>query len=186
MKNGIRILGVDDGPFSKTGSRRVLVVGAVYRGNLFDGLLSTKIVRDGYNSTFKLEKMILESKFLKQLHAVMLDGIALGGFNIVDIKRLNYTIDIPVIVVSRKKPDLGSVHKALERLPRTRYRQETVKRAGRVYRAGRVWCQVAGADSSWACEIVQKSATRSHVPEPLRAAHLIAGGLVTGQSGRRA
>ena len=30
MKNGIRILGVDDGPFSKTGSRRVLVVGAVW------------------------------------------------------------------------------------------------------------------------------------------------------------
>jgi endonuclease V-like protein UPF0215 family len=35
-------------------------------------------------------------------------------------------------------------------------------------------------------QLLKLTCTRSHIPEALRAAHLIAGGLVKGQSGRRA
>ncbi len=84
-----RTLGIDDAP-SRRGERgNVLVVGAVYRGgHTFEGLLSTTVRRDGANATTKLIRMIRPSKFYRQLDAILLDGIALGGFNVVDLDRL--------------------------------------------------------------------------------------------------
>ena len=186
MKPGMRILGVDDGPFKENGNSRVLVVGAVYRGRLFDGLISTRIVRDGYNSTERLCKMITGSKFHQQLHAVMLDGIALGGFNVIDILKLNKRTHLPIIVVSRRKPDLNAVKNALGKLPRSEYRWKLIKRAGPIHKAGSVWFQVSGASVQWAAKLIASAASRSNIPEPIRAAHLIAGGLINGESGRRA
>lgn len=186
IKEGVRILGIDDGPFDRRKKGTVLVAAAVYRGELFDGLLTTRIRRDGWNATSSLARMIRGSKFWAQLHAVMLDGIALGGFNVVDIQALSDAIGLPVLAVCRKRPDLRAVRSAVARLPNSSKRWAFIEKAGPLYRAGNVWCQVAGTTPEWAQAIIEKSATRSHIPEPLRAAHLIAGGLILGQSGKRA
>jgi len=87
VKEEIRILGIDDGPFTKD-DKEVIVIGVVYRGGEFiDGLLRTFVEIDGLDATEKLAKMINSSRHKQQLKVIMLDGITLGGFNIVDVKK---------------------------------------------------------------------------------------------------
>jgi hypothetical protein len=187
LKKGVRSIGIDDGPFDRSSRGEVWVIGAVYRGGTwFDGLLTTKIRKDGWNATDRIVSMIQKSKFFDQLHYIMLDGIALGGFNIVDIGRVHSQTGLKVMVVMRKEPDLGAVRRALEHTSNGEKRWRLLRRAGEIKRVGLLYCQMAGMETDEAAELVNLTCTRSHVPEPLRAAHLIAGGLVLGQSGRRA
>ena len=54
----VRIVGIDDGPFERGRKGNVQVVGAIYRGGQFlDGMVATKIRRDGRNATSKLAKV---------------------------------------------------------------------------------------------------------------------------------
>jgi endonuclease V-like protein UPF0215 family len=187
LKRGVRSIGIDDGPFDRNRARDVLVVGAIYRGgDSFDGLLTTRIRKDGWNSTDRILAMLEGSKFLAQLHYVMLDGIALGGFNIVDIGRLSRETGLKVLVAVRREPDLAAVRRALGRTSRPDKRWELLMRAGEIHRIGKLHCQLAGMGLAEARSLVELTCTRSDVPEPIRAAHLIAGGIVLGQSGRRA
>jgi endonuclease V-like protein UPF0215 family len=187
IKPGVRSIGIDDGPFDRNRRGDVLIAGAIYRGGeTFDGLLTTRIRKDGWNATDKILAMLESSKFLAQLHYIMLDGIALGGFNIVDIQRLHRETGLKVLVAVRRKPDLRAVRRALSRTSRPDKRWKILLRAGEIARIDKLHCQVAGMDIEEARALVRLTCTRSHVPEPIRAAHLIAGGLVLGQSGRRA
>jgi len=45
-----------------------------------------------------------------------------------------------------------------------------------------VYIQCAGIEAQHAARIVNLTATRSNIPEPLRVAHLIATGIVLGES----
>jgi hypothetical protein len=182
----IRTLGVDDGPFERGSRARVLVVGAVYAGGQFEGLLSTHVRQDGHNATERLIGMIGGSKFQPQLHLVLLDGITLGGFNVVDLPTLAVEIGVPCVAVTRRRPDQAAIRRALARLPRAGARTRLIDRAGAVHRAGRVHFQACGVDPELAALALERCTVSGHLPEALRAAHLIARGIVTGESGRRA
>jgi uncharacterized protein len=187
LKKGIRSIGIDDGPFNRNKPTNVVIVGAVYRGGaLFDGLLTTAVRRDGWNATDKLVGMLGRSKFLPQLHYAFLNGIAFGGFNIIDLDRFHRETGLKTVVVVRKKPNLTAVRAALANLSRADERWRLIERAGPIHPIGRLYCQLRGISIKEAEALLKLTCTRSHVPEPLRAAHLIAGGLVRGESGRRA
>ena len=183
IKPEIRVLGVDDGPFTPHRGY-ALVVGVVFRGGYWlDGVLSTKIRVDGFDATEKVAAMIVGSSHYRQVRVMMLDGLTFGGFNVVDIKRLNGLTGLPVIVVTRDKPDLRQIHAALKNLPRSAERWRAVKEAGRVLevqtgsRGERVYMEVCGLQEGDARTILRLTSTRSSVPEALRAAHLIASGV---------
>ena len=187
VKGGVRIVGIDDGPFARGTRGDVVVVGAVYRGGRdFDGLLVTRVRADGRNATERLAAMLLGSKFLPQLHYAMLDGIALGGFNVVDVPLLAARTGLKVLVVVRRRPDMAAVRRALARTARAEARFATMPRAGEIHAVGGLHCQLVGLDVDEARELLALTCTRAKIPEPLRAAHLIAGAIATGQSGRRA
>ena len=44
----------------------------------------------------------------------MLDGLAFGGFNLIDIQEVYEKTKLPVIVVVRDKPNLEEIKKALQ------------------------------------------------------------------------
>ena len=113
-KSQIRILGIDDAPFKNChGKGKALVLGTVFRGgDRMDGLLSTYVKIDGLDSTRVLIPWICESRNKAQLSVVMLDGISLGGFNIVDIQELSKQTSLPVIVVIRHEPDYKKIYVA--------------------------------------------------------------------------
>jgi endonuclease V-like protein UPF0215 family len=125
--------------------------------------------------------MVNKSKFKPQLQSIILDGIALGGFNVVDIEELNKKTKIPVIVVVRNYPDFGEIARVLKKLKK--YRQlKLIENAGKPVKAGKIWVQFTGISIEKVKEVIKITATRSFLPEPIRVAHLIASGIVKGES----
>ncbi len=186
VKKEIRILGIDDSPFDKRKKGLVLVVGAIFRGGHFmDGVISTKVLLDGDDATHKLIEMINKTKHKAQLQVVMINGISLGGFNIIDIKELSRAIKLPVIVVIRKYPDFKKIYKALNKIGFSE-KIQLLHKAGQVYQIGKIFVQFSGIEFDAVKEIIKISCTHSLIPEPIRVAHLIAGGIVDGESRGRA
>ena len=180
-------MGIDDGPFLRDRTHDVLVAAPVFRGGEFmEGLLSTRIRQDGFDSTDKLTRMVKESRFYPQLHYLMLDGIALGGFNVVDLERLHQECDLPVMVVTRRMPDLEKIRSALDRLDGSARRWDTLLRAGPIHEIRGLCCQFKGMEPAEVEDLLELTCTRAKLPEPLRVAHIVAGGITTGESRGRA
>jgi len=145
-KKEIRIIGIDDAPFNKFKKGNVLVVGTMFRGGSWiDGLLSTKIAVDGNNSTSKLIRMVNKSKFKPQLQCIILDGIALGGFNIVDVEKLHKKTRIPVLVVIRRMPDFKRIESALKKLNKS-HKYKLIQKAGPVHKIGKIYVEMTKKD----------------------------------------
>jgi len=162
----------------------VLVVGVVFRGGYWlDGVMHTKILVDGFDATEKIGTMVTGSPHFKQLRVIMLNGITFAGFNMVDIQALNALTRLPVIAVTRDKPDLFAIHEALEHLPKSTERWQAVLNAGDVSaistrsQSEKIFLHVAGISVSDAEKVVRLTSTRSSIPEALRIAHLVASGI---------
>jgi len=184
IKPEIRVLGVDDGVFTPRVKGLVPVVGVVFRGGYWlDGVMHTKVKVDGFDATSKIVSMILSSPHYKQLRVIMLYGITFAGFNVVDIKKLNEETKLPVIVVTREKPNFAEIRAALRNLPKSEERWNTIINAGEIFgvftrsKSEKVYMQVSGIFEEDARKVLQLTSTRSNIPEALRVAHLIASGI---------
>lgn len=186
VKKEARFLGIDDAPFDKFIDKEVLVIGTVFRGgDWMDGVLSTKVRVDGSDATTKLIEMINKTKFKPQLQAILLDGIALGGFNVVDIEKLHKKTKLPVIIVIRDYPDFTRIIGALTKL-NMKPKIKLLRKAGKPLKVGNIFIQFIGISLQKAQEMVKRTATRSFLPEPIRIAHIIAAGISRGESKGRA
>ena len=184
VKPEIRVLGVDDGAFTPHVEAWVPVVGVVFRGGYWlEGVLHTKIAVDGFDATERIAEMILNSPHYGQLRVVMLNGVTFAGFNVVDIKALNTVTGLPIIAVTRERPNLAEIREALKHLHRSEERWNAVVNAGELVEVAvargreRVFLHATGVSVEDAQRIVRLTSTRSNVPEALRVAHLIASGL---------
>mgnify|MGYP000219627441 CR=1 FL=1 len=190
VKKEIRVLGIDDGPFTKH-SGKAIVVGIIMRGgSQFDGMLKTEVDVDGMDATSKIIEMIKNSKYRGELKVVMFKGITIAGFNVIDIEELSEALSLPVIVISRKRPKFRKILSALKKFPDGKIRWQTIKRAGKVNKLNlkgkNIYFQCKGIDKDDAKKIILLTCTRSLIPEPLRLAHMIASAIVKGEAGGRA
>ncbi|MEM4282412.1 MAG: DUF99 family protein [Candidatus Woesearchaeota archaeon] len=186
VKEEVRTIGIDDGPFDKFKDKNVLIVGTVFRGGLaMDGVLSTRARVDGRNSTKKIAEMINKSKFKAQLRAIFLHGISVGGFNIVDIPRLHKLTGIPVIVAVRDYPNFKRIYSVLKKIG-MEDKIALIEKLPKPKKIGKIYIQAVGIDLEQAVALIKRTCTRSFIPEPLRVAHLIAAGVVKGESRGRA
>jgi endonuclease V-like protein UPF0215 family len=184
IKPEIRVLGVDDGVFTPRTEALVPVVGVVFRGGYWlDGVMHTQIAVDGFDATDKISSMITNSPHYKQLRVIMLNGITFAGFNIVDIKTLNAETKLPIIAVTREKPNLVEIREALKHLLKSEERWDAVLNAGAISEVStrsakeKICMQVAGISAGDAQKTLRLTSTRSNIPEALRVAHLIASGI---------
>jgi len=184
VKPEIRVLGIDDGVFKPHSKELVDVVGVVYRGGYWlDGFMHTRVQVDGLDATEKLAEMIIRSPHYPQLRVIMLNGVTLAGFNVVDIEELYRRVKLPVVAVTRGKPDFDDIRKALENLPNSKERWSAIEKAGKILkvrtREGEepVYVHVAGISEEDAKRVLRSTSTRSNIPEALRVAHIIASGL---------
>jgi endonuclease V-like protein UPF0215 family len=162
-----------------------------------------------------MAQILRASQFGESVQAVFLQGIAVGGFNVVDIHGLAKALSVPVLVVVRRPPDMAAVHRALfidapharPRVPGAARKWKLIQGAGSLEPLGasrrsqkkhakvgtgptgigtnapRLWIQRAGGLSlEGARKIVATTTLHGNIPEPLRLAHLIAGGITTGRS----
>lgn len=184
IKPEIRILGVDDCPFKPRSHGSVDVVGVVYRGGYWlDGIMTTEVQIDGLDATEKIAKMIVDSPHYDQLRVIMLNGITFAGFNVVDIRKLFNKTGLPVIVLTKEKPDLEEIRVALQKLPQWRSRWKAMIEAGEIFtlktrrNAEPLSMQIMGISRQDAEKIVKMTCTRSSIPEAVRVAHIIASGI---------
>jgi endonuclease V-like protein UPF0215 family len=184
---GSHLLAFDDAPFERSHRGDVPVVGVAFSDLRVEGVLSDAVRRDGANSTDVLERMVLESQFAAHTTAVLLQGIALAGFNVVDIHALHERLGMAVLVVARREPDYRAIESALRMHVRGGLRKwALIQRAGLMEPCADLYAQRAGLTMPQAEALVRRLAVHGKVPEPLRLAHLIAGGLATGRSRGRA
>ncbi|MEM2089727.1 MAG: DUF99 family protein [Candidatus Pacearchaeota archaeon] len=196
VKKEIRILAFDDTPFEKKDKgKKNLIIGVIFRGGGFlDGVLSSYVVVDGKDATEKIIELVKNTRHLGQLKCIMLKGLSFGGFNVIDIKEINKKTKLPVIVFMRKKPNMKEIYKALEKAIKNKKsreeKKEIIKKAGKIFSTKinnkEVYFQISGIPRKKAEEIIKLTATHALVPEPLRVAHLIAQGIVLGESKGRA
>ena len=184
VKPEIRVLGVDDGVFVPHSKGVATVVGVVYRGGYWlDGVMRTEVEIDGMDATEKIASMITTSPHYGQLRVVMLNGVTFAGFNMVDIKKLFERVRLPVITVTREKPDFDDIRRALRNLPEYENRLEAMENAGKLIEVHTrdaeqvVYVQIVGISEKDAEKILKSTSTRSSIPEALRVAHIIASGL---------
>jgi len=200
----VNVIGFDDGPFARDHHGKVLLVGAVCAGTRLDGIVSGRITRDGTDATARMVHVVRASQFRDHVRAVLLQGIAVAGFNVVDVRELATALGIPVLVVMRRSPDMRAIERALfSEEPRIRPRVRGAARKWRLIldageverldvraasatglrgRTQRLWVQRQGLSPEAARSLVASTTLHGNVPEPLRLAHLIAGGVVAGRS----
>jgi endonuclease V-like protein UPF0215 family len=183
----LRAIGFDDAPFERGHGRgTVPVAGVVCSGTRFEGMVWGRVRRDGWNATDVLVSLLEGGKFLPQLHLVLLDGITLGGFNVVDLPALAARLRRPCVAVMRRPPDLRAMARAAGALPRAERRLARIRAAGPIHHRPPFAFQAVGLAPDEAYAALVRLTDTGHVPEPLRLAHLIGAAVVRGESGKRA
>jgi len=186
VKEQARVLGIDDGPFVK-GQGTVPLVGVlVCPPGYVEGVLVSSCAVDGDDANEAIIGMVNPSRFREQVRMIMIDGVAFGGFNVVDISALSAALDLPVVTVARDEPDMNSITFALKA-----HFTDWEQRLAMVSKAkvrpveiplGRLFIASAGIREDDADDAVRRCLVRGCLPEPVRLAHLVATALVRGES----
>lgn len=186
VKPEIRVLGVDDAPFAFEDETTELVGTVMRAGDYVEGFVVREIHVDGSDVTDTVVDMVNGTQHTNQLQVVLLDGITFGGFNVVDMDRLQTESGVAVIAVSRRKPDRERMRRGLQNVENTEGRMELVEAAGEAAEhgldAGSVWFQWRGCSEDQARTILDCVVVRGLVPEPVRVSHLAGAALKNGES----
>ncbi len=181
MKSGIRILALDDSRFRKT-DRNALVVGIVGMKDNIDGVISFYVSVDGSDATEKLISSVKKSRFLGQIKLIAIQGITFAGLNLVDVLELSKKLKVPVVAVTRKKPHTAQLIAAMKAAQikdfekRKRKLKEIYEKTSHKYANGFYFEYTARIGKE---EIRKFSQEMVYL---LRLAHIVAGGVATGES----
>jgi endonuclease V-like protein UPF0215 family len=175
------VIGFDDAPHVRGTVGRVGLVGCVCSGTRLDIVVRDTVEKDGDDVTRVMVKLV-QDKALTHVRAVLLQGITVAGFNVVDIHQLSQQLSMPVLVVARKQPRLELIFKAVLAVPGAAQKRALMEAAGPPESCGQVWVQRAGLTLAEAERMLARTTAHGAIPEPLRLAHIIAGGTTTGKS----
>ncbi len=186
MKDEIRLIGIDDSPFNFS-EKYSDIIGVVMRGGGYiECVLKSAVEIDGDDATKACINLINETRHKIQLKAILLDGISLGGFNVVDIEELYNSTNIPVITVTRDNPDFEKIESALKNNFKDWRERLFLIKKGTLHEIktphNPIFIKYVGITLDEAKEIIKISTIRGVIPEPIRVAHLIASGITRGES----
>ncbi len=190
MKSKSRFLGIDDGPFHFGDDEVPLVGVAVQAPAYIEAILMTRAHVDGRDATERILGLVRTSRYREGLRMVFLNGIAVGGFNVIDVDALHRELDVPVVTVTRRAPDLDAIRGALRRkFDDWEERWELIRRQTIeevITRHTPLHVTYVGATRAQVVEALALTTVRGALPEPLRVAHLVAAATVKGESHGRA
>lgn len=151
-----------------------------------EAVLSTEVKVDGLDATERLVQCIKNSHYSEQPKAVILDGIALGGFNIVDLEELWKETGIPVITVTRDPPNLKAMESALKKHFADWEERFKLIQKNELFEVSTghqpIHVSTWGISREDAQHLIRSNIVRGALPECVRVAHLTARGITTGES----
>jgi endonuclease V-like protein UPF0215 family len=184
VKSKTPIVGIDDGGFDRFSKEDIdiPVFGVIMKGAAYvDGVIQCYLKKDDPLATDIISEMIIESPHKPQLKAVLLQGITIAGFGVLNIVRLHEITGIPVIVVLRKYPDYPKIKLALKKVfPEDTVRWHSIKIAGeplKVQDDPLLFLQMEGIHPKDAYLLIKKCTAIGTIPEALRIAHFIGASL---------
>lgn len=151
-----------------------------------EALMKTEVTIDGTDGTDRLVEMVSASRYREQIKAIMLDGVALAGFNVVDIGAVHEVLGLPVMTITRDPPDFDAIRAALKKHFddwRERFALVTRHPLREMPTSGKPLL-AAGVGLEWQefQALVSSSTVRGAVPEPIRMAHLVSAAMAKGES----
>lgn len=179
MKRNFRVIGIDDGSFIKGRNSKCITTGVLMRADFLIEQVSTRMIEvDGSDSTDRIIE-IVSNDFLDNASLIMTYGVTFGGFNIADLFVVHERTGIPVISITRKRPDLESIFKAIAK---TQSDSETKIGIARKYipeelrlsNGSSVFVNRIGIDQKTATTFIRKMIRTGNIPEPIRLANMIA------------
>jgi endonuclease V-like protein UPF0215 family len=173
------VIGIDDGPFGRRERWAPLVGVLVSIPQYVEAVRRTRVRVDGDDATEATVRLLDDASFTEGARAVLLDGIAVGGFNLLDLDRLHRETGRPVVTVTRRPPDFDAMRSALRTyFPREFRRRWRLVRAHPLFRVrtgGRpLWASAVGCRRAEAIALLERTRVRGYWPEPLRLARLVA------------
>jgi len=190
MKPQSRVLGVDDAPFH-FGDESTAVVCAVVRiPQYLEAVMVGEVAVDGTDANNVLLRMLRESRYTEGLSLIFIDGVALGGFNVIDIDLLHRELGIPIATVTRDQPDIPAMVQALQKKFDDWERRAEIVRRKKLQRIETshkpIYVTCEGMSQADLKEAIGLSTVRGVIPEPIRIAHLIGTAIAKGESHGRA
>ena len=183
----IRVAGVDDAHYAdKSRGSKVYFSAIVCGGTRFEGMLWGDLEKDGTDATYKIASLLGESKFFPQLHLVLLDGITFGGCNVVDLSQLHDRLNLPIVAVMRRPPNMERFEHVVNKFDDAEERWRCTQAAGEVHQLDGWTFQCVGEEPEIIAKSLQRLTDNGKVPEALRLAHLIGSAVMLGESSNRA
>ncbi|HLM91623.1 MAG TPA: DUF99 family protein [Thermoplasmata archaeon] len=178
-KDHFRVVGVDDGAFSREDTWAPVAAVAVAAPDRVESMRVGRVRVDGRGAATEIIRLVRATGGLEGLRAVLLDGAVVGGFNVIDLDAVHDALGVPIVAVTRHRPDFPGIQAALRKwFPRDAAVRWKLLRAHRLFALPfadlPLLVATVGCGRREAAILVRKTTVRGHVPEPIRLAHLVA------------
>ncbi len=189
-KAHLRVAAVDDGTFTRRHRTAPLAAVIVSVPGTIEAVRIDRVTVDGTDATERIAAVLEGSGHLEGVRAILLDGVVVGGFNVIDLAALSRRLKRPLVAVTRRRPDLPAIRAALRKyFPRDaarRWRRLTARPLFLVPTPGApIFAACAGCTRAEAVALVRRTTLRGFWPEPLKVAHLVASAAGAARSARR-
>ncbi len=186
-----RLAGVDDGAFARGDATAPIAAVVVSVPEHLEAAGTSRVTVDGQDATGRIVALLRSVAPPEGLRAVLLDGAVVGGFNVVDLDAVRRALRVPVVAVTRRRPDFARIRAALTKwFPRSADARWALLRAHRLFRVPTggepIWAACSGCTQEDAGWLVRRATVRGFWPEPVRLAHLVASAGRVGRPPRKA
>lgn len=180
-KKGIRVLGIAES-FKKTSACSILAGLVIRRDLIIDGIVFGKATIEGDDSTKAILSMYRSLK-RNDINCIMLDGLIISMYNIIDGEELKENTNVPVIAITFKDSEglEGTIrhHFSNESKHKLEHKLEQYHKLGKKEKipldTGKlVFIRHWGINSKEASTIVNCFTLQGSIPEPIRIAKLAA------------
>ena len=175
-KKGIRVLGIAES-FKKTDKKSTLAGVVMRRDLIIDGMAFGSATIEGDDAT---DNMIsIHSSFARDdINCIMLDGLVISMYNIIDGERITATTGLPVVAITFEdstglegniKRHFDNWQHKLEQYRKLGKRERVMLRTGKI-----VFIRHWGLSRKSAVAILNSFTLQGSLPEPIRVAKIAA------------
>ncbi len=176
-KKGIRVFGVAES-FTRSGTGKSILAGIVMRRDLIvDGIVFGRATIEGDDATESIASMYT-SLSRDDINCILLDGLVISMYNIVDGERVSQIAGIPVIAITFE--DSGGLEDSirhhfvnwqskLEKYQKLGRREQVTLQTGK-----NLFIRYWGVSQRRALALLNSFTLQGSIPEPIRVAKLAA------------